>query len=376
MKIIILGPANPYRGGIAALNERLSVELMRGGHDVTVYNFKLQYPSFLFPGKTQFTDDAPPAGLEILPKVNSVNPFNWLNVASELKRMAPDLIIVRYWLPFMGPSLGTICRIARRNKHTKVICIADNIIPHEKRPGDYCFTKYFVGGIDGYIAMSKEVLGDIDHFVKHPLKRFAPHPVYDHYGEVITREAALHALGLSPDFRYLLFFGFIRDYKGLDLLLHAMADPRIKQKPIRLLVAGEYYGNQAYYEQIIKDLNLNDRLIMRTDYIPATEINHYFCASDLIVQPYKSATQSGVTQIGYHFNKPMLVTNVGGLSEIIADKKSGYVVEPDAHSIADAISDFYDYNRESDFVRATIELKKNFSWTRLVSSIMDIYKSC
>lgn len=373
MKIVILGPANPYRGGIAALNERLAVELKKEGHEVIIFNFKLQYPGFLFPGKTQYTDDPAPKALKIVRKVNSVNPLNWVQAGLELKRLSPDLIIVRYWLPFMGPALGTICRLARRNKHTKVICIADNIIPHEKRPGDRLFTNYFVKGVDGFIAMSKEVFRDIDIFVRKPVKRFAAHPVYDHYGEIIPRQEALHKLNLSPDYRYLLFFGFIREYKGLDLLLEAMNDYRIREKPVKLIIAGEYYGNQEYYNDLINRLDLQDQLVLHTDYIPSDEINNYFCAADLIVQPYKSATQSGVTQIGYHFDKAMLVTDVGGLSEIIADRKSGYVVRPEGSAIADAIVDFYESEREEDFVRETKLLKQNFSWSNLTTKIFEIY---
>lgn len=373
MRIVILGPANPYRGGIAALNERLAVELKKEGHEVIIFNFKLQYPGFLFPGKTQYTDDPAPKALKIVRKVNSVNPLNWVQAGLELKRLSPDLIIVRYWLPFMGLALGTICRLARRNKHTKVICIADNIIPHEKRPGDRLFTNYFVKGVDGFIAMSKEVFRDIDIFVRKPVKRFAAHPVYDHYGEIIPRQEALHKLNLSPDYRYLLFFGFIREYKGLDLLLEAMNDYRIREKPVKLIIAGEYYGNQEYYNDLINRLDLQDQLVLHTDYIPSDEINNYFCAADLIVQPYKSATQSGVTQIGYHFDKAMLVTDVGGLSEIIADRKSGYVVRPEGSAIADAIVDFYESEREEDFVRETKLLKQNFSWSNLTTKIFEIY---
>lgn len=373
MRIVILGPANPYRGGIAALNERLAVELKKEGHEIIIFNFKLQYPGFLFPGKTQYTDDPAPIALKIIRKVNSVNPINWLQVGWELKRLSPDLIVVRYWLPFMGPALGTICRLARRNKHTKVICIADNIIPHEKRPGDRLFTNYFVKGVDGFIAMSKEVFRDIDIFVRKPVKRFAAHPVYDHYGEIIPRQEALHKLNLSPDYRYLLFFGFIREYKGLDLLLEAMNDNRLREKPVKLIIAGEYYGNQEYYNDLINRFGLQDQLVLHTDYIPSDEINNYFCAADLIVQPYKSATQSGVTQIGYHFDKAMLVTDVGGLSEIIADRKSGYVVPPKGSAIADAIVDFYKSEREEDFVRETKLLKQNFSWSNLTTKIFEIY---
>lgn len=373
MKIVILGPAHPYRGGIAALNERLAVQLLREGHEVTIYNFKLQYPGFLFPGKTQYTEDAPPENIRNVRKVNSVNPFNWLSVGKELKKRKPDLIIVRYWLPFMAPALGTICRIVRKNHRTKLICIADNIIPHEKRIGDRLLTRYFAGKVDGFIAMSREVYNDLEKFVRQPVRRYAPHPVYDHYGDIISREDALRQLNLSPDYRYLLFFGFIRSYKGLDLLLEAMADKRLDAYKIKLIVAGEYYGNETYYQELIDKHKLDDKLVLRTAYIPSTEINNYFCAADLIVQPYKSATQSGVTQIGYYFNKPMLVTNVGGLSEIIADKLAGYVVEPVAEKIADAIVDFYRNTREAAFTAEMQKLKQRFSWANLTQNIFSIY---
>ncbi|MCC8173072.1 MAG: glycosyltransferase, partial [Odoribacter sp.] len=334
MKIVILGTAHPYRGGIAALNERLAQELVKEGNDVTIYNFSLQYPGFLFPGKTQYTTDAPPRELKILSKINSINPFNWLKVGKELKKNRPDLIIVRYWLPFMGPALGKICRIAKKNKHTKVICIADNIIPHEKRIGDYALTKYFTHSVDGFITLSKQVYNDLETFVKNPIRRYTPHPLYDHYGEIISRKEALKKLGLDEKYHYLLFFGFIRDYKGLDLLLETMAKPAIKKQNIKLIVAGEFYSDKEKYVKIIEDFSISENVILKSDYIPNDDVNLYFCASDMIVQPYKSATQSGVTQIGYHFNKPMLVTKVGGLPEIVFNGKSGYVVETTSTAIA------------------------------------------
>ena len=375
MRIVILGPAHPYRGGIAALNERLALQFQQEGEEVSIFNFTVQYPGFLFPGKTQFTDDPAPERLAITRKVNSVNPLNWIQVGRALKKLAPDLIIVRYWLPFMGPALGTICRLARRNKHTRVICIADNIIPHEKRPGDRLFTRYFAGGVDGYIAMSHEVYHDINQLLPGAERRFTPHPVYDHYGNILSRTEALDALKLAPDRHYLLFFGFIRDYKGLDLLLEAMADPRMEQRHIHLIVAGEFYSNEAFYIDLIARLKLEERVILHTDYIPNDEVNRYFCAADLIVQPYKAATQSGVTQVGYHFNKAMLVTKVGGLAEIVKDRESGYVVEPHPTAIADAIVDFYDNNRQSAFEKETEHFKQKFSWTEMTKVIRELYDS-
>ena len=375
MKIVILGTAHPYRGGLAAMNERLAQELSGQGHDVVIYNFTLQYPGFLFPGKSQYTDEAAPQGLKIIRKVNSVCPFNWLKVGRELKKMCPDLLIIKYWLPFMGPALGTIARIARRNRHTRVICIADNMIPHEKRPGDRLFTKYFTKGVDGYIAMSHEVYDDIEKLVAHPLRRLTPHPVYDHYGEIISREEALEALHLDPACRYLLFFGFIRDYKGLDWLLQALADDRLRDRQVRLMVAGEFYSDSEPYLKLIREKGLEEKVVLHTDYIPNEQINRYFCAADMVVQPYKTATQSGVTQIGYHFNKAMLVTDVGGLGEIIADRRSGYVVKPEVSAIADAIVDFYDGERQADFEKETMKLKEQFAWTRMTDVMLELYDS-
>lgn len=376
MNIVIMGTAHPYRGGLAAFNERMASQFIKEGHNVEIYNFSLQYPSILFPGKTQYTDEEAPKGLIIKRKVNSINPFNWVKVGKELKKKAPDILIVKFWLPFMGPSLGTICRMVRKNCKTKVICIADNIIPHEHRPGDMLFTKYFSHGIDGWIGMSKEVYNDVLKVVMNPKRALVPHPVFDNYGEVISREEALKRLNLEKEYRYLLFFGFIREYKGLDILLKAMGEAAIaKRNDIKLIVAGEFYGDSAPYFKLIADYNLEGRVILRTDYIPNEAINSYFCASDLIVQPYKTATQSGVTQIGYHFGKPMLVTNVGGLPEIIGDKVSGYVVEPKESAIANAIADFYDNDRYDSFATATLERKKEFEWDRLTEAIINLSKA-
>lgn len=375
MKVVILGTAHPYRGGLAAMNERLARQLTAEGDEVVLYNFTLQYPGFLFPGKTQYTDEAAPEGIRIVRKVNSVNPFNWIRVGHQLEKWCPDLIVIKFWIPFMGPALGTIARLAKKNGHTRVICIADNMIPHEHRPGDRLLTRYFAGGTDGYIAMSHQVYEDIGKIAPGAERRFTPHPVYDHYGEKISREAALAALRLDEGYRYLLFFGFIRDYKGLDLLLQALARPELKNRKLRLIVAGEFYSGEETYRNLIRELQLEERVILHTEYIPDSEINRYFCAADIVVQPYKSATQSGVTQIGYHFDKAMLVTQVGGLGEIIAHERSGYVVEPEAKAIAEAIADFYDASRQQAFEEETRRLKQRFSWSVMTAVIRELYRT-
>ena len=375
MKTIkIIGPAFPYRGGIATFNERLAHEFMSMGFQVDIETFIVQYPSFLFPGKTQFNDKPAPENLNIKRTVNSVNPLNWLRVGRRIGLEKPDLVIIRYWLPFLAPCLGTIARLIRRNKHTIIICLADNIIPHEHRPGDRLLTNYFMQRIDGLIAMSQSVLKDGNSFRKNLPQGFCPHPIFDNYGEKLSFEEAKQKLNLDVNTRYLLFFGFIRDYKGLDLLISAFADERLRQFPVKLLVAGEYYSNQDTYLQLIRDLNLESLIELRTDFIPDDEVNLYFSAADMVVQPYKSATQSGVTQIGYHFNKPMLVTNVGGLSEIIPDGKIGYVVEPQSQEIANALVDFYENDRIAAFETNIIEEKKKFSWSNMVNTFASVYR--
>ncbi|WP_423129057.1 glycosyltransferase [Gaoshiqia sp. Z1-71] len=372
--IKIIGPAYPYRGGLASYNERLAREFAKQGYRVDLETFTLQYPDLLFPGKTQYVDGPPPADLPVKRTVNSINPFNWLKTGLRIRNEKPDLLLVRYWLPFMSPVLGSICRLVRKNKHTRVICLADNIIPHEKRPGDTLLTRYFLKSIDGMVAMSQSVLNDMDRFRAKLPRALCPHPLFDNYGEKLDRTEAKFLLGLEPNTSYLLFFGFIRDYKGLDILLKAFADERLKKLPVKLIVAGEFYTKPEPYLQLIDELKLKDRLILHTDFIHDQLVNRYFSAADLIVQPYKSATQSGVTQIGYHFERAMLVTNVGGLAEIIPDQKVGYVVEPNEKSIADALVDFYQHNRQAAFEANMVQEKKKFSWSNLVDAFLTVYR--
>jgi D-inositol-3-phosphate glycosyltransferase len=368
--IVILAPAYPLRGGIASSTERLAYEFIAQGHEVTIFTFSLQYPGFLFPGKTQFSEDPAPEGLDIKVKVNSINPFNWWKVGKELRALRPDYIITRYWLPFMAPALGTILRQAKKNKHSKIVAIVDNIIPHEKRPGDVTLSKYFVGAVDAFIAMSKSVATELRQFTSDKPISYVPHPIYDNYGDPLSKASACAHLQLPPEGKYILFFGFIRAYKGLDLLIKAMADPRIRQKNIRLIIAGEYYSDKESYEALFDTAGVRDLLILKTDFIPNPEVPWYFCAADLVVQPYKSATQSGISQLAYHFEKPMVATRVGGLPEIIADKISGYIVDIDPTAIADAIIDFYENDRGADMREAVVKEKAQFSWGRMVEEIL------
>jgi D-inositol-3-phosphate glycosyltransferase len=368
-KVVIIGSAHPLRGGLAAYNERLANEYQNHGEEVTIYSFSLQYPSFLFPGKSQYSSEPAPNNLVIRSLINSINPVNWIRVGKRIRKMKPDLVIVKFWMPFMAPCLGTICRIIRRNKHSRIISIIDNIIPHEKRPGDRMLASYFVRSVDGFVAMSRSVLEELEQFDQKKPKVFSPHPLYDHFGSPLQKQEAIAELGLDPGVGYILFFGFIREYKGLDLLLHAFTENRIRELNVKLLVAGEFYCDPKYYQKIIEQNNLGDQVVMSNDFIPDSKVRDYFCASDLVVQPYKTATQSGVTQIAFHFNKPMIITDVGGLAEIVPDGKAGYVVGTDPKQIADAIVTFYRENKEEEFSAEVALQKEKYSWNKMLEAV-------
>jgi glycosyltransferase involved in cell wall biosynthesis len=371
-KVVIIGPAYPLRGGLASYDERLAREFNSSGYETTIYTFSLQYPGFLFPGTTQYSTGAAPADLDIKVRINSVNPLNWFAVGNKLKKLRPHYIIVRYWLPFMGPCLGTILRRVKKNRFTKVICIADNIIPHEKRPGDKAFTKYFIKPVDGFITMSEKVLGDLQHLTNKPSKYIA-HPLYDNFGEKIDKAIARQHLGIADHIKVVLFFGFIRKYKGLDLLFEAIKVLKEQGRldNMKFLVAGEYYEDEKPYNELIQQYGISNELIMRTQFIPDEEVKYYLCSADVVIQPYRSATQSGVTPLAYHFEVPMVVTNVGGLPSLVPDRQVGLVAEPQPASIADKLVEYFQLG-ENYFLPHLRNEKTKYSWSNMVSAITSL----
>ena len=372
MKISLLAPAHPYRGGIAAFTERLAHEMQKEGDEVKIETFTLQYPSFLFPGKTQYTDSPAPADLNIVRAINSCNPFNWIKVGLRLKREAPDLLVLQFWHPFMAPCMGTIARIARMNGKTKAIAVLHNILPHEPSPFDKICASYLVKMNNGFVALSDSVLEDTKRFDIHKPKAVSPHPLYDNFGQAVSREEALTHLQLPTEQKYMLFFGFIRPYKGLDLLMQAFVHPYFKENNIKLIVAGEFYEGEEQYRQLEKDLGLEGQIIWKNIFIPDEEVKYYFCAADIIVQPYKSATQSGVTQIAYHFEKPMLVTRVGGLPEIVPHEKVGYVTEVEPVAITTALQDFFQRERTEEFMPHIKTQKAKYAWSAMTRTIKEL----
>lgn len=376
-KVFIIGPGYPLRGGPAQFNENLCREFNKLGHDSQIISYSLQYPNFLFPGSTQYeTSGIAPNDIKIHTLINTVNPFNWIKTAAFIKKEKPDFIIFRYWLPFFGPALGTIGRLVKRGSNIKVLALTDNIIPHEKRAGDKQFTSYFVKSCDGFITMSKAVFNDISKFTPTDKKIFSPHPMYETYGNKVSKEEARKKLNIGPDEKVILFFGLIRKYKGLDILLEAMNHEEIKKQKIKLLVAGEFYEDKQPYFDLVDKFGLKDQVIFHSQFIPNEDVRYYFCATDLVAQTYRNATNSGVTMVGYYYEKPMLVTDVGGLSELVPHNKIGYTVPIDTKKISDSILDFFNNKRVVEFTGNLQQEKVKYLWPTFINRVLELYNRC
>ena len=371
MKIILLGPAHPYRGGLASIMETMAREWQSRGHEVRIYTFTVQYPSLLFPGKTQYVTTPAPEDLHIERVMNTVNPLNWLSLGLRLRRECPDMVVMKYWTPFMAPCFGTIARIARSNGVTKFVCQIDNVEPHEHHIIDRPCNHYYLGAVDGFVYMSEQVHGELKAYTAAPAL-FSPHPMFENFGKAVERDEACRRIGIDPAQRYTLFFGLIRDYKGLDLLLKAwakwMPDGR------KLLIAGEFYASREKYVALIEELGLRDRAVLHDRFIADEDVKYYFSAADALVLPYRTATQSGVTQIAYNFSLPMIVTRVGGLPEIVPDGRVGLVCEADAESIKEALQALYDGDRLQTFKENFAQERKRFSWSAMCDRLEEVYQ--
>lgn len=371
MKIVVLGPAHPYRGGLASIMETMAREYMRRGHEVAVYTFRVQYPSLLFPGKSQYVDTPAPSDLHIERVVNTMNPLNWIAVGRRLRRERPDMVLMKYWTPFMAPCFGTIARIARGNGVTRVICQVDNVEPHEHHSTDRPFNRYYLGAVDGFVYMSEQVHGELKAYTSVPML-FSPHPMFENFGRAVGRDEACRTLGLDPDLRYMLFFGLIRDYKGLDMLLRAWA--RVRPAGYRLIVAGEFYASRDKYLSIIAEARLRDEVVLHDFFIADEDVRYYFSAADCLVLPYRSATQSGVTQIAYNFSLPMIVTDVGGLPEIVPDGRTGLVCPPTVEGIADALRRIRAEGVLQRLRDNFAEERKRFSWSAMCDRLVEVWE--
>ena len=368
MKITIVGTAYPLRGGIAHYNALL-YRALSVHNEVDVVTFTRQYPGFLFPGKTQ-KEGGEADGFRVPSSVilDSINPFNWLSVGRTIRSGRPAVLIFKYWLPFFGPCFGTIARVVKKGTGTKVVFICDNVIPHERRPGDRMFTRYAFRAADGFIVQSRAVERDLLTQFPGARYEYVPHPVYHGFGSAVSPGEARLRLGISAQ-HVLLFFGYVRKYKGLDVLLDAIALLR-GRLDIALLVVGEFYDDEQKYRDRIRRLELDTVVTVRSDYIPNDEVKYYFSAADAVVLPYTSATQSGIAQIAYNFDLPVIATNVGGLAEVVREGETGLLVPPnDPRALAGRIIEYFTSVDRARLRLNVREEKGRYSWENLVAAI-------
>ena len=374
-RIAVVGPAHPYRGGIAHFNEMTMRGLAGRGHDVRAITFTRQYPEALFPGRTQFAEGSPPEGVPRAERIiDTLNPLTWWRTARRIEQVAPDAVLFQFWMPFFAPAYGVIARWLRR-KGARILSIVHNALPHERHLGDKTFGRFFLRACDGFVVMSDAVASDL-----HPLRRDASavrrieHPLYTRFGEAVPRDEARAQLDLPPEAPVMLFFGFVREYKGLHVLLEALPQIASHLPTIRLVVAGEFYDEPDRYESIIRQHGLEDRVIVHNRYIPGDDVPLFFSAADVVTQPYVSATQSGVAQIAFHFNTPVVVTDVGGLAEVVPHEKAGLVVPPEnPHALAQAIVRFFAEGMRDDLAAGVREQKHKYHPDRLYDAIESLF---
>jgi glycosyltransferase involved in cell wall biosynthesis len=367
VNITIISTAYPLRGGIAHYTALLAQALGKR-HKVSIVTFKRQYPSFLFPGKTQEEQDESRHPDPAPQLVDSINPWNWLTVGRTLRAQNPDLIIFKYWLPFFAPCFGTILRVAKHGTNCKGLVICDNVFPHEHRPFDKSFTRYLFSATDYFVVQSHAVEKELKLFKPDAQLRYSPHPVYDNFGVPMAKQEARQLLNLTSS-RVLLFFGYVRRYKGLHILLEAIAEV-VKTLDVHLLVVGEFYDDEGQYRKQIEELGIIRQVSVYSNYVPNAKVAQFFSAADAVVLPYSSATQSGIAQIAYNFDTPLIVSNVGGLAEVVEDGVTGMIVPPDdPHALAKTITAFYHGARQQEFSENVKRVKHQFTWDNLVHAI-------
>ena len=367
MKIVLVGPFPPFRGGISDLNAALADHLSKR-HEIHAINFTTQYPKVLFPGKTQFKKGDPAQEIDSIRCLSSINPFSWRKTAYKIIDIEPDLVLFRFWLPFFAPAFSGVAKKIRKYSDATIMVICDNIIPHEERLLDTRLTKRFFGFIDSFIVLSKKVENELLSFVPEAKYKYSPHPIYSIFNNTLSKEQAKAELKIATK-KVLLFFGLIREYKGLDILINAMEKIKTELEDYTLLIVGECYENENKYTELIKKAGITDNVKCHYSFIPDNEVGKYFSAADVVVLPYKTASQSGIVQIAYHFDTPVIVSNVGGLPEIVDEGKTGYCVEPNSNAFAKAIKAFYENDNISEMNSNISEYKSQFSWDAMVKAI-------
>ncbi len=371
-RVLIIGPAYPFRGGIAEFNNNLCSTYQKLGIDCQVLSFSVQYPGILFPGSSQFESQPREIDFKVHRIINSINPISWFKAVKFVKKFSPDYVLTAYWIPFIGISTGFVMKKIKKLFPTLVL--AHNIQPHDAKPFDRQITSFFLKQARGVVLLSKAVERELDEFDSSLPRMIGFHPLYD-FGPKVDRQEALQMLGIEPS-KYVLFFGLIKKYKGLDILLKAFATDKLRQTDIKLIVAGEFYDNKRFYLDMIEQLGLKERVLLFDYFIPTHQVKYFFSVADAVILPYRSATQSGVTQVAYHFEVPMIVSDVGALPDLVPDGKAGFVFKSgDYQQLADKIIKIYDDGNLLKFKKFIAEKKKEFSWEKLVEQINQFYNS-
>ena len=374
-RIVLVGSMYPYRGGIAHFLETMVRGLEQRGHETLPVTFSRQYPDFLFPGKTQYetADVQDPVPARRL--LDTVGPWSWFSAAREILRFRPDAILYKYWMPFFAPGYGTLLWLLRRHG-VRGYAVVDNAIPHERRPGDRALSRFFLGQCSGLLVMSDSVQRDIDSLGVRAPQRRVNHPIYDIFGEGMPRATARELLGYDAGTPLLLFFGYVRKYKGLQIALEAMPQILEQLPDARLLVCGEFYEGESEYRASIERLGIGDHVDLHADYVPSDEVARWFCASDVVVQPYVSATQSGVAQIAYQFERPSIISDVGGLSEVVPHEEAGFVVEPNSPTkLAEAVGRYFAENWESRLAIGIQRERQKYGWDQLYEAFEELMET-
>jgi glycosyltransferase involved in cell wall biosynthesis len=369
MRIVLVGPASPWRGGIAHFNDLLARELSRS-HETFVLSFTRQYPTLLFPGKSQKhpAEASLDVGAESL--IDSIGPWSWYRAARRIRELDPELLVFRYWMPFFAPCFGSILRGAVRHGKPESVVIADNVVPHERRPLDRLFTRWFLSRADRFVVMTKAVRQDLLDIRPDARVDLVPHPLYGQFGDAIDRQEARQQLEVPGDAELMLFFGFVRAYKGLDTLLQAMPAIRAARPRAMLLVVGEFYSQETRTRALTHELGLDDCVRFVSDYVPNDEVAPYFSATDVVVLPYHHATQSGIIPVAYHMGRPVVTTRVGGLPEVIEEGKTGILVPPEqVDALAEALIRFFAESLGPSMQEHVARARKRYTWERFAQAV-------
>ncbi len=372
MRLALVSVAPPYRGGIS-LNSAILLTHLQKTHTVRCFNYTRLYPEFLFPGKTQYETGTPAVNVDSIRCLDSVNPIAWYKTALQILEFRPEAVIFRFWNPFFAPALGTIARLLRKKSpHTRLIALSDNIIPHESHFFDAPLIRFFLKKMDAHIVLSESVERDLLKFIPAAKYSKIHHPVFNVFGAPLSSAQARNKLKITA--RYvILYFGLVRQYKGLDVLIRATGILKKQFSDFQVLAVGECYGDAGKYEQLISEEGVEDKFSWCNTYVPDQEVGDYFSAADVVALPYHHATHSGVVPLAYHFDKPVVVTRVGGLHEVVKEGQSGFLIDPDSPlALAECLYSNLVSGKFAGMTEGVRRQKEEFSWESFVKGIEEL----